>query len=158
MHMRKHFLSAYERDYKTRRRSVTPALTPREEAMDGTVMKEILRHCNDNSDRPVYNWIGDKCEVERSVTYREFSERTQEIAEGLLLSLQIRRGERVILCYPPGLDFILSLIACLRAGFTAGEHTPPIHRNATHSFMSCTPTGNHCREFSLYFSRHLAYV
>ena len=92
-------------------------------AMDGTIMKEILRHCNDNSDRPVYSWIGDKCEVERSVTYRELSERTQEIAEGLLQSLQIRRGERVILCYPPGLDFILSLIACLRAGFTAGEHT-----------------------------------
>lgn len=134
MHMRKHFLSAYNETTKIED-ILSLGLHSSRRAMDGRIMKEILRHCNDNSDRPVYNWIGDKCEVERSVTYRELSERTQEIAEGLLLSLQIRRGERVILCYPPGLDFILSLVACLRAGFTAGEHIPAMLHIV---FMSCT--------------------
>lgn len=108
-------------DYKTEEHFLSfSSHSLRRRAMDATVMQEILRHCNEYSDRPVYNWINDKCDVERSVTYRELDERTREIAEGLLLSLEISRGERVILCYPPGLDFILSLVACLRAGLTAG--------------------------------------
>ena len=88
--------------------------------MDGTILKQILQNCRENGDRPVYNWINDKCDVEQVVTYRELAERSREIAEELLLSLQLRRDERVILCYPPGLDHILALVACLRAGLTAG--------------------------------------
>ena len=88
--------------------------------MDGTILEQILQNCRENGDRPVYNWINDKCDVERVVTYRELGQRSREIAEELLLSLQVRRGERVILCYPPGLDYILALFACLRAGLTAG--------------------------------------
>ena len=88
--------------------------------MERTILKEILRNCREKGDLPVYNWIKDNCDVERVVTYRQLGERTREIAEDLLLSQKLRRGERVVLCYPPGLDFILALVACLRAGITAG--------------------------------------
>ena len=89
--------------------------------MEGTIVSEILRNCSERGDRPVYNWLSDRCEVERTITYGELGERTREIAAELLLSLQLRAGERVVLCYPPGLDYIITLIACLRAGLTAGE-------------------------------------
>ena len=88
--------------------------------MDGTILKEILRNCREKDDRVVYNWIDEKCDVERAVTYRELDEQTRKIAEELLQKLEVRCSERVILCYPSGLDFIISFIACLRAGITAG--------------------------------------
>ena len=91
--------------------------------MDETILKEILRICIENGDRPVYNWINETCDVERVVTYSELLERSAEIAAELLLSLKIGRSERVVLCYPPGLDFIISFFACLRAGITAGMNT-----------------------------------
>lgn len=94
-----------------------------EVAMDETILREILRNCSENSDRPVYHWINETCDVVRVVTYGELRERSREIAVELLLSLYIVRGERVLLCYPPGLDFIISFIACLRAGITAGMNT-----------------------------------
>lgn len=106
-----------------KQKSIQFCSTNQRRIMDGTILKEILRNCSEYGDSPVYNWVNDKCDVERSVTYRELGERSQEIAEELLLSLQLRRGERVILCYPPGLDYILSLVACLRAGITAGTRS-----------------------------------
>ena len=89
--------------------------------MEDTVLSAILRNCSELADRPAYNWLSEKCEVQRTVTYRELGERTKEIAGELLLSLELRQGERVVLCYPPGLDYILTFIACLRAGLIAGD-------------------------------------
>ena len=88
--------------------------------MDGTILTEILRNCSEKDDRVVYNWIDEKCDVERAVTYRELEEQTRKNADELLQKLEVRRSERVILCYPPGLDFIIAFIGCLRAGIIAG--------------------------------------
>ena len=87
--------------------------------MEGTILQEILRHCTQSAGRPLHHWVcTGRCEIEETVRYGELGERTRELAE-VLLQLTCHR-ERVVLCYPPGLDFILSLVACLRAGITAG--------------------------------------
>lgn len=88
--------------------------------MEGTILKTILDNCSEHPDRTAYNWLSSKCAVEELVTYRQLDERTREIAGELLSSVEACRGERVILCYPPGLEHILVLIACLRAGIIAG--------------------------------------
>ena len=88
--------------------------------MEGTILQEIMRNCRECEERLVYAWINEDCDVTRVVSYRELGEETRKIAEELVRSPEPRRGERAILCYPPGLDFIVSFIACLRAGITAG--------------------------------------
>ena len=118
---------ARELEHKKRRAFsfASDTLHPASVIMEGTILKEILHNCSECGERLVYNWIdsdGSCCDVKRAVTYRELGEESRKIAEELLQSLELRRGERAILCYPPGLDFIISFIACLRAGITAGMY------------------------------------
>ena len=88
--------------------------------MEGTILREILRNCSERGDLPVCHWVGRQCEVEETLTYRELGEQSRELAEKLLLSLQLQRGDRAVLCYSQGLEFFVSLLACLRAGIIAG--------------------------------------
>ena len=89
--------------------------------MDGTILKEVLRHCSEMGDRPVWHWVDEQCEVERVVTYAELGKLSRELAEKMVDSLQLRRGDRALLCYMPGLDPVLTTFACLQAGVIAGS-------------------------------------
>ena len=60
--------------------------------MEDTILKEILRNCSENGDRPVHQWTDERGEIERAVTYGQLGRRSRELAEDLLTSLQIRRG------------------------------------------------------------------
>lgn len=43
----------------------------------------------------------------------------------LATSLGVKPGDRVLLVYPPGLEFIVAFLACLRAGAVAVPVYPP---------------------------------
>ena len=88
--------------------------------MEGTILREILRNCSERGDLPVCHWVGRQCEVEETLTYRELGEKSRVLAEELLLSRQLQRGERAVLCYSAGLELFVSFLACLRAGIIAG--------------------------------------
>ena len=90
------------------------------EVMDGTILKEILRNCTENGDRPVYHWVDRHGAVERVVTYAELGQLSRELSATLLDSLKLRHGDKALLCYPPGLDPIITILACLEAGIIAG--------------------------------------
>lgn len=60
-----------------------------------------------------------------SYTYRSFEERTRELAGYLLSEAGLKRGDRVLLVYPPGLEVIASFFACVRAGIIAIPVYPP---------------------------------
>ncbi len=60
-------------------------------------------------------WIeGDRTEPARRLTYAELHRRSRALARALLV--RKLRGERVLLPFPPGLDFIVAFVACLDAG------------------------------------------
>jgi len=54
---------------------------------------------------------------ERSITYRELERRTGDLAAWLSGICAV--GDRVLLVHPPGEEFILAFLACLRAGVVA---------------------------------------
>jgi len=62
--------------------------------------------------------------VERTYTYKQIEELTDSLAQRLLDS-GISAGDRVLLVYPPSLDFLLAFIACLKARITAVPVFPP---------------------------------
>lgn len=60
-----------------------------------------------------------------SVTYRELEQRAKAIA--VLLQSSGLTGERALLIYPPGLEFIAGFFGCLYAGVVAVPVYPPRH-------------------------------
>ena len=59
-------------------------------------------------------------------TYQSFAERTRELAAYLSTEARLRRGERVLLVYPPGLEMVAAFFACARIGVIPVPVSPPM--------------------------------
>jgi len=61
--------------------------------------------------------------IDASLTYAEVDARASAI--GAALSGRVAPGERALLLYPPGLDFVAAFLGCLHAGVVAVPAYPP---------------------------------
>ncbi|BCQ09722.1 2-succinylbenzoate--CoA ligase [Mycobacterium heckeshornense] len=59
-------------------------------------------------------------------TYQSFAERTRELAAYLFAEAGLRRGDRALLVYPPGLEMVAAFFACARIGVIAVPVSPPL--------------------------------
>ncbi|KAK6138364.1 hypothetical protein DH2020_027893 [Rehmannia glutinosa] len=77
--------------------------------------------------RTLYTWINEKGHVVAQRTYKELHSNASEISEKLLAchNPTIKAGDRVLLVYMPGLDFIDAFFGCLRAGVIPVPAIPP---------------------------------
>ena len=103
--------------------------------LEKTALHVILENCQKFASKPALHWLDRDCKVTEQYTYEEVEHRTRELAYGLIHFIvhQAKEGpsqcsdvmvrERAVLCYPPGLEFILTFLACLRAGIIAGERS-----------------------------------
>ena len=88
---------------------------------------ELLEHRTRNQpDRQAYIFLRDGETKEVSLTYQELGQQAQAIAA--LLQEVVEPGARVLLLYPPGLDYIAAFFACLYAGVIAVPAYPPRRR------------------------------
>lgn len=85
----------------------------------------ILQHWADlRSDVPAFLFTD--CEdVEDRITYAELWHQVRGLAGYLQGRYGIRAGDRVLLLYPPGLDFVVGFFACHAAGAIAVPAYPP---------------------------------
>src|SRR5438067_1025055 len=89
-----------------------------------STLVELLRHRV--AERPHsrgYTFLADGETEELSLTYGELEQRARAI--GGWLQSGGMAGERVLLLYPPGLDFIAAFFGCLYAGAVAVPAYPP---------------------------------
>ena len=75
-------------------------------------------------DFALYTFLVDGEAEEERLTCAELDRRARMIAAGLS---QLAPGERVLLLYPPGLDYIAAFFGCLYAGVVAVPVYPPRH-------------------------------
>lgn len=78
-------------------------------------------------DRTLYTWINEEGAVMSRRTYRELDSNASCIAQKLLTSQKpvIKPGDRVLLVYVPGLDFVDAFFGCLRAKVIPVPVLPP---------------------------------
>ena len=74
-------------------------------------------------DAVAYRFLGDGENVEESVTYAQLDERSRAVAARL--TAMGMRGQRALLMYPSGIDFVVAFFACQYAGVTAVPAYPP---------------------------------
>jgi amino acid adenylation domain-containing protein/non-ribosomal peptide synthase protein (TIGR01720 family) len=74
-------------------------------------------------DRVAYIFLSDGETEESRLTYGELDVRAR--AAGAWLQSLLRRGDRVLLLYPPGLEYLTALFGCLYAGMIAVPAYPP---------------------------------
>ncbi|HLO29659.1 MAG TPA: AMP-binding protein, partial [Anaerolineales bacterium] len=87
-------------------------------------LPDLLRmRASEHPDKLAYRFIQDSDSEIVTVTYGELDRRARAI--GAWLESFGAGGERALLLYPPGLDYIASFFGCLYAGVTAVPAYPP---------------------------------
>jgi acyl-CoA synthetase (AMP-forming)/AMP-acid ligase II len=74
-------------------------------------------------DRRAYAFLADGESESEALSWGELDARARAI--GAALAEQGARGERVLLLFPPGLDFVAAFFGCLYAGAVAVPSYPP---------------------------------
>jgi amino acid adenylation domain-containing protein len=88
---------------------------------------DVLRwQARSQPDRRAYLFLGDGSAGTESLTYRQLDERSRAIATALADAGAA--GERVLLLFRPGLDFVAAFLGCLDAGAIAVPCQPPHRR------------------------------
>ena len=89
-----------------------------------STLVELLRWRSQHQpDRLAYTFLSDGATEESSLTYSELDQNARAVAAWL--QSQTTRGERVLLLYPPGLEYITAFFGCLYAGVVAVPAYPP---------------------------------
>lgn len=89
-----------------------------------TTLVELLRHrAAQEPHRTALTFLADADTVKNSLTYDQLDHKARAIAA----MLQARRltGQRALLLFPPGLDYIAAFFGCLYAGVVAVPTYPP---------------------------------
>ncbi|KAH8741916.1 type I fatty acid synthase, partial [Cryptosporidium ryanae] len=85
----------------------------------------IRHYAITNGTNECYSWIGPNGEIKKRFSFMELYEKIVELSWYLRKKLNIQVGERVILCYPPGYDFVIAFLSCIVSGIVAIPVYPP---------------------------------
>jgi amino acid adenylation domain-containing protein/thioester reductase-like protein len=96
---------------------------PRPILSPSTLVELLRRRAHDQPDKLAYTYLVDGESQEVNLVYRELDRRARAI--GARLQKLGMKGERALLLYPPGLDYIASFFGCLYAGVVAVPAYPP---------------------------------
>src|SRR6185503_16852896 len=88
-----------------------------------TLIELLARRAMRQAHRPAYTFLPEGEAEQGLLTYGELEERVRSV--GAALAKIGISGERVMLLFPPGLDYIVSFFGCLYAGAVAVPAYPP---------------------------------
>ncbi|MDY8138357.1 fatty acyl-AMP ligase [Aquimarina sp. 2201CG5-10] len=89
---------------------------------------ELLRFRSEESPNEIlYTFLADSGQENQTITYSQLDERARAIAAYLLE--QIKAGDRALLLFQPGIDYIEAFMGCLYAGIVPVPAYPPDGRN-----------------------------
>ena len=83
----------------------------------------LVERAKAQPDQRAYTYLVDGITESDTLTYRQLDRQSREIA--VMLQSALDHGDRVLLMYPPGLDFVSAFFGCLCAGVIAVPVYPP---------------------------------
>ncbi|HEU4712855.1 MAG TPA: amino acid adenylation domain-containing protein [Pyrinomonadaceae bacterium] len=88
-----------------------------------TLVTLLRQRAVEHADRVAYTFLSEGDEPEKRVSYDQLDQQARSIAAHL--QSYSAAGERVLLLYPPGLDYIAAFFGCMYAGAIAVPAYPP---------------------------------
>jgi acyl-CoA synthetase (AMP-forming)/AMP-acid ligase II/acyl carrier protein len=94
-----------------------------------SIVDVLRRHAAAEPGRPYLTWLTDGEVPSEELTFAQLMERVDAVASALV-ARGAQPGQRALLLYPQGPDFLVAFLACLSLGVIAVPAYPP--RNARH--------------------------
>lgn len=76
--------------------------------------------------KTLYAFLDKNGDTTDSLTYRQFVQRTIDIAGHIQRGYKLKPGQRVLLAHPPGVELICAFFACVRLGLIPVPVYPPL--------------------------------
>src|SRR5215471_3609452 len=109
---------------KKRRPNTMPVTTSTTPYGEGITLIELLRwRALHQPKRHAYTFLTESEGEERILTYVQLDQEARSIAAKLQQQLGV--GERALLLFPPGIEYITAFMGCLYAGVIAVPAYPP---------------------------------
>ncbi len=91
--------------------------------LPGSLVEVLRVHAAESPARRAYVFLDREGREAAALSWGELDRRARAVAAAL--EAQGARGERALLLFPPGLEFIVAFLGCLRAGVVAVPAYPP---------------------------------
>lgn len=88
-----------------------------------TIIDVLQNRAINNANKILYRYIEDEESISKTLTFLEVNNRAKVIANRL--SQTCKKGDRALMIYPAGLEFIVAFLGCLYAGVIAVPAYPP---------------------------------
>ncbi|HHP7081754.1 TPA: alpha/beta fold hydrolase [Acinetobacter baumannii] len=98
------------------------------------IIATLESHAKLNGNKIAFEYLGRQSGGIQSLTYADLNERVQHQAQ-ILMSI-VDSGDRAVLLFEPGLDFIVSFFACLKAKIIAVPVSLPFNRNGFSNILN----------------------
>lgn len=83
-----------------------------------TLVSAITSNVKTKPNKVFLKWVSSKNEIQQTRTYSEVYEQSLRVVH-LLQRKGVKRGDRVMIAYPFGLEFVSGLVGCMMAGVIA---------------------------------------
>lgn len=110
-------------------------------------------HAIDRPDAVAYRFIGNDIESNQSITFGTLQKRAKVLAG--LLQEKAQPGDRALLIYTPGIEFIVSFLACLYSGVVAVPIYPVVARRLSQELQRLEAITNDAKP-ALILADHLS--
>jgi acyl-CoA synthetase (AMP-forming)/AMP-acid ligase II len=84
--------------------------------LDTTILDRLQRHAQDQPDRVAFTFLRDNGTTD-ALSFRQLEQRVYTLAARF--AQRAEPGDRALMLYPPGLEFIAAFLGCLSAGIVA---------------------------------------
>ncbi len=89
------------------------------------VVNKLDYWVDQNPDKLLFAFLDINGDFTEKYSYAEFAERTKVIASNLSANYNFKKGDRILLAYPPGVEMICAFFACARKGLIPVPTYPP---------------------------------
>jgi len=93
--------------------------------MKQSIVSIVQSHVATRPQQSAYSFMSNGEQIDSQLSYAGLDANARAIAANLQLNHGLKKGDRVVLLFVPGLDFIRAFHACIYAGFIAIPVNPP---------------------------------
>ncbi|CAB9515555.1 D-alanine--D-alanyl carrier protein ligase [Seminavis robusta] len=89
-----------------------------------TILEALDHHASETPNKLVFTWVDNKCEEQSKMTFKQLEDQSNAVA-ARLLKLGCKKGDRVMIAYPFGLEFLAGMFGAMKIGVIPCSIYPP---------------------------------
>ncbi|CAB9500940.1 D-alanine--D-alanyl carrier protein ligase [Seminavis robusta] len=89
-----------------------------------TILQALVHHATEKPNNIVFTWVDIKCKEQRNMTFKQLEDESNAVA-ARLLKLGCKKGDRVMVAYPFGLEFLAGMFGAMKIGVIPCSIYPP---------------------------------